>query len=77
MSWIVINPKKKLNTWSNTLKILILGVSVAVFFPIVYFLIYPIIGALWSLVIYFVYLFINAFLVRVWSYKKFGKEEHE
>jgi len=74
---MVVNPKKKLNTWSNTLKLLFLFIAILIFLPIDFYLILPIIGTVESVVIYFVYLFIVAILIRRWSFKRFGKEEND
>ena len=57
------------------LKVGLLLIAIVLFLPIEVYLIYPLIGALGTLVLYFVYLFIIAFLIRRWSYKRFGNEE--
>ena len=44
------------------------------FFPIVYFFLYPNIGAIGSIVIYFVFLIIVAFLLRIWGNNKFEEK---
>ena len=68
-----MNPLKKVNTWVNTIKIILLIISILIFFPIAYSIILPLFGNIWSVVIYFVYLFIIAMVIRRWSYKKFGE----
>jgi uncharacterized membrane protein (DUF2068 family) len=74
---MVINPKKKLNTWSNTLKLIFLIIAILIFYPIEFYLILPNIGIIENFVIFIVYLFIVVILIRRWSFKRYGKEEFD
>ncbi len=70
----MVDTWQKFDTWFHTQKILLLIVAIAIFFPIVYFLLYPNIGAIGSIVIYFVFLIIVAFLLRIWGNNKFKEK---
>ena len=75
MTQILGATPRELDKKSNTVKAILLILAIVVFFPIVYFLIYPSVGGIVSLVIFLVYVVVIAVLIRGWSYKKFGKEE--
>jgi hypothetical protein len=74
---MVINPKKKLNTWSNTIKLILLIIAILLFYPVEFYLIFPIFGIIQGIVIFYIYLFIVAILIRKWSFNRYGKEEIE
>ena len=61
-------------TWINIQKMLLLIVAIAVFFPVVYFLYYPNIGAFGSIIIYFAFLILVALLIRKWGKEKFKEK---
>ena len=75
MTQILGGTLKELNKWSNTLKAIILVIAIAVFSPILYFLIYPQIGSALSIVIYFIYLFIIAIFIRFINFKKLDESK--
>ena len=74
---IVLNPRKKLNTWSNTYKAVLFIIAIILFLPIEFYLIYPTVGAAGSIILYFAYLIVMAILIRRWAYNKFGREEFD
>jgi len=57
----------KFNTWVHVKKMLILIFAILIFLPLFYFLLYPNIGFIVSMVIFFVYLLVVAFLIRIWA----------
>jgi len=69
----MVDTWQNFSTWNHTKKILILILAIVIFFPIDYFLFYPHIGAVWSIVAYFAYLIVVAILIRQWAHKKFGE----
>ena len=70
----MVDTWRKFDSWIHTKKMLLLIVAIAVFFPIVYLLLYPLIGTAVSIVIYLVYLIVVAFLIRNWGKRKFEEE---
>ncbi len=69
----MIDTWKKFDTWVHVQKMLLLIVAIGIFFPIIYFLIYPQIGAIISILIFFVFLLSIALLIRIWGKDKFEK----
>jgi hypothetical protein len=61
------NTWNKFNTWAHVKKMLFLIFAVVVFFPILYCVILPIIGAVASIVLFFVFLIVISFLIRIWA----------
>ena len=59
------NSWSKFKTWIYTKKMIILIIAIILFFPVLQLVIYPIIGPLKSIIIYFLYLIIIAILIRV------------
>lgn len=71
----MIDTWQKFDTWVHTQKMLLLIVAIAVFYPVVFFLFYPIFGAIGSIVLFFVYLIVIAIPIRLWGKRKFDEEE--
>jgi len=65
---------QKFDSWIHTQKILILIIAILVFYPILYFLFYPNIGAVGILVMFFIFLIIITFLIKIWGKVKFKDE---
>jgi len=65
---------KKFDTWVHTQKVLLLIVAIAVFYPVLFFLLYPNIGAMPSIVLFFVYLIVIAIPIRIWGNRKLDEE---
>ena len=70
----MVDTWQKFDTWIHTKKMILFIFSIMLFFPILYFLIYPNIGIVGSIVIYFAFLMIVAFLIRIWGNSKFEEE---
>ena len=64
---------KKFDNWTHVQKMLLLILAIAVFFPIIYFIFLPIIGAVVSIVVYLVLLLVIGFLIRIWGKEKLEK----
>jgi|GEM_PF-6760319 len=63
----MVDTWKKFDTWAHVKKMLFLIFAVVVFFPILYCVILPIIGAVASIVLFFVFLIVISFLIRIWA----------
>ena len=63
----------KFNTWIHVKEMLILIFAILIFVPVIYFLLYPTIGIISSMVIYFAYLIVVALLIGLWAKKKLEK----
>lgn len=70
----MIDNWKKFDTGIHTQKGVLLIVAILIFFPVFYFFLYPNIGTVESIVTYFVFLIIAAFLIRIWGKRKFEEK---
>jgi hypothetical protein len=66
---------KKFDTWVHTQKVLLLIVAIVVFYPVFFFLFYPNLGFIRSIVLFFVYLIIVAIPIRIWGKRELDKED--
>jgi len=63
----MVDSWQKFNTWVNVKKMILLIVAIAIIFLMCSYIIVPLFGATIGFVMFFVFLLIAAFLIRIWG----------